>query len=337
MKKILILIFIIICFPLNVYAQEELEGKIYIEAMNPGSSNYFTLEANPGEKKTIEVVLRNTSPKYNANATLYTSDAVTGVGGGMAILTPKNIKQEKVGSWFDIKEKQINLNPDQEVIQSFTIVIPQNARPGDHIGNVVIYKLTPTSQKQENTGSNNASVLIDKAYQQSIAVLIKVPGPTKHHLVLEKIEPQWSGKNLYLNLSINNIGNVYEKSSGVIKIIKDNKVIMEKEVNMESIYPETTGIYSLQAVEEIKEKGNYTAKVTWNYVDKKIEKELEFKIADKDVKNSKEVEKATEKAITNGFLVLTKEVVFAIIVGFIVVLGLAVGLTVLILKKRRKK
>lgn len=301
MKRLILTAYLFLfVFPVSTNAEEvqALEGNIAMNSLEEHGNSYFIIEGNPGERKNVAVNLSNTSNQYPASATFFVADAVTAQGGGMGVIPPELASRQNVGGWFEHKEQLIRLKPNESRDIRLNFTIPNNVRPGDHIGTIVLYKYSPATAPEKSLGNDEAQVLVNKAYSQSIAVLVKVPGKLDHRLVLKSIEPLWNGSNLFLNLTISNEGNVIEKSRGKIKIMSDEgEVIYEHQGEMNSIYPKTSGVYSFLASERLKKSREYSVEVNWNYTEnstgKITEKTFPFTISSKDIKHAKLTELAT--------------------------------------------
>jgi hypothetical protein len=316
-----LIFFSAILSPVAVHAAETDQPAIFMKKAD-GEDGYFTIEGKPGSKQQVTVNLQNTSDGLPASAVLYVDDAITAQGGGMGISAPEQAARKNVGAWFDQPEQRVALQPkvNKNVTLSFTI--PVDAGIGQHVGNIILYKFMPSSSDAD-ANENKATITINKAYSQSIAVLVNIPGPRKSDLVLKTINPNWNGPDLFLNLLIANEGNTIEKSQGSIKLVsKDGKREYEIQGTMDSIYPGTTGTFSFIAPDSIKETGDYSAMIDWEYTrasdgqtvkitdssaDAKLHQTFDFSIAPKDVKNAQVKELATlnkDKPISPDIIVL---------------------------------
>ncbi|HEY0828445.1 MAG TPA: hypothetical protein VGE40_10150 [Bacilli bacterium] len=333
-RMTLISSFLIFLIPGTVNAAEDQSpsGVINMKSVPENGNGYFVVEGSPGERKTVTVNLRNMSEQYHASATLFVADAVTAQGGGMGVITPEQATRKQAGGWFANKEVIVQFKPAENQNVNFSFTIPQEVRAGDHIANIVLYKLVMADHPEESPENNKAQVLVNKAYSQSIAVLIKVPGEVHRELVLESIEPLWNGSSLFLNLRISNKGDVIEKSEGIIEIRSDQgEAIYESQGKMDSIYPETSGIYSFLAPESLKKSGNYSIHVNWKYADKTTvntaDKTFSFNIDTKDVKKAKISELATsqkDKSISPNAIILDPKdlMMYAAILGLIILVAI---------------
>ena len=170
-----------------------------------------------------------------------------------------------------------------------------------------------------------------------VHILVKVPGPITHNLVLKSCKPHWVGADLFLDIEISNEGNVYEKSQGLITIFNGNEEIFKQDIQMNSIYPETTGVYSFLVPKEIKDFGEFKAKATLGYAEKETEETFAFNIKSKDVKQSKLIELADEKKqpIESSTILLTRDNLILIGIGILMMFIITILTSIVIIKKKR--
>jgi hypothetical protein len=330
------LIFNVIFFNNLIVAQEQ-EGMISLKTATETKLGYFIFQAEPGETIDMAFTLSNSSKEYPGSATLFVADAETAKGGGIAITSPTEAKRIKAGSWFDFEEQLIELNPGEKRNINLTLTVPEDTRSGDHIANVVLYKYIKTNDDDKTNDDQGTKVIVNRAYAQSIAVLIQIPGEVIHRLTVDSVTPQWTGSDLFLNVKFTNHGNVYEKSSGEIAIKQNGEIVFETNAAMNSIYPETSGILSVPVPSEFRSTGEFEVDIAWDYPGGKIEKDLQYTLEEKRVKEAKQVQKEDVKQSTEGLFILTEEEVKKYV--FIAVLSLGVLLliiTLIILKLRKK-
>ncbi|MEY2471564.1 MAG: hypothetical protein QOK28_893 [Actinomycetota bacterium] len=100
---------------------------------DPNSGQWFVFNAEPGQ--TVFTTARIGNPaRVPQTVKLYLADLVFGKDGTPTI--PKGDPTD-VGAWGAFDEKEVTLAPQQFVRMRFTLRIPDNADPGDHVGAVV--------------------------------------------------------------------------------------------------------------------------------------------------------------------------------------------------------
>jgi hypothetical protein len=270
-------------------AENEPSGSIYMRPADEQTGDYFIVEAEPGENRQVTVLLQNISDKYAATADLFAADAVTAQGGGMGVITPESAGHARVGGWFQTRSHAVELKPGENKEVTFPFTIPADARPGDHIGAIVLYKFIPAPAPDAAPGGTEAQIVVNKAYSQSIAVVVRVPGAYRPQLRLESVEPVWNGSNLFLKVSIANTGNKIQKSQGTITILDPaGRKLFATPGKMESIYPGTSGAFLFQAPDVLKTMKEYDVHVQWQ----DMEETFQIRLASKDMNRAKMTELA---------------------------------------------
>ncbi|MCX7921516.1 MAG: DUF916 domain-containing protein [Clostridia bacterium] len=317
---------------------ESKAGLISIQAIGENvRSGYFDIRSNPGDKGSISLRLINSSDKYPANGIIFVSDAVVAVGGGMGSVNPKSISKKGVGGWFDISQIPVALKPKEVKDVNLHFTIPKNASSGDHVGEVVAYQFLPSGKTPKKLDNNTSEIIINKAYSQAIGILINIPGPYFKSMSLKSFKPHWTGAKLFLNLEIANEGNKIEKSTGKITISEDNMIVHEQVCVMDSVYPGTSGIYSFQVPDKLKETGNFSVDVEWNYGVNKIQKSFDYKISDNEIKDAEVIEIAEGgKKLPKHIIILTPTEIIVIILSSILIIVLLITIGLVIRRKYKK-
>jgi hypothetical protein len=156
------------------------------EGADQNSRRYFFLEGAPGSTIQDSAVVANTSNR-TITFDIFGSDATnTPRDGGFALDRAQDPKDE-VGAWIQIPEQQrrLTLEPNQRVRVPFAIVIPQNARPGDHIGGVVALNTAIEGTQQQGDIQINIQRQIGARVYLRVAGDI-VPGMTVENVRVER-------------------------------------------------------------------------------------------------------------------------------------------------------
>lgn len=152
------------------------------EGADQNSRRYFFLEGAPGSTIQDSAVVANTSNR-TITFEIFGSDATnTPRDGGFALDRAQDPKDE-VGAWIQIPEQQrrLTLEPNQRVRVPFAIVIPQNARPGDHIGGVVALNTAIEGTQQQG------DIQINIQRQIGARVYLRVSGDIVPGMTVENV------------------------------------------------------------------------------------------------------------------------------------------------------
>jgi Bacterial protein of unknown function (DUF916) len=169
-----------------------------------GNRSEFAYDAEPGTviKDVVSVFNLGNVPE---DFQVYATDAFNTDAGGFDIL-PGNEPPTDVGSWIDIVQKGVTLQPGQQANIPITITVPLDARPGDHAGAIVASSPTTGSDDAGNT------VLLDR--RTGSRVYIRVNGPLTAELAVTNVSSDWDksinplGGTAHVTYTIENRGNL---------------------------------------------------------------------------------------------------------------------------------
>jgi hypothetical protein len=257
---------------------------------------YFNIEGNPGQKRSITVNLKNASDQVSATALMFVSDAPVAAGGGMGTLPPDKAIRQDVGGWFKLTEQNVSLAPGESRDVVLDFEIPSNASPGDHVGQVVLYKFLSAVPEPKKLQANESQLYLNKAYNQAIAVQVKIPGAIAHRMILRSLVPHWVGTEAFLDLTVANDGNAIEQSKGTIIVSQNGKALYTKEGELGSVYPGTSGLFSFSIPADLMAAGTYNTDVAWTYGDHLVKEKFNYTLEQEDVKNADRVMAANKEA-----------------------------------------
>lgn len=112
------------------------------------SRSRFSYQLDAGQQVTDAFFVENPGSTPQA-VTVYATDAFTDEAGSYSLLETGATPQE-VGSWVQFAEGQsvvsLELEPGEQQVIPFTLMVPADARPGDHAGGLVVSAVTPGDQ-----------------------------------------------------------------------------------------------------------------------------------------------------------------------------------------------
>ncbi|MFD7341227.1 WxL protein peptidoglycan domain-containing protein [Streptomyces violascens] len=152
-------------------------GGTPISAQRP----YFYLSANPGTTLDDKVTVTNKTAAP-LSFRLYGADAYnTERDGGFAVRTEKE-KQSGVGAWVKPAQNTVTVPARSSVTVPFTLAVPPDAEPGDHVGALVALdgRLAPGP-----AADGKVAVGIQQAV--GARVYLRVGGPTVPALAVEHV------------------------------------------------------------------------------------------------------------------------------------------------------
>ncbi|MGW1341274.1 WxL protein peptidoglycan domain-containing protein [Kribbella sp. NPDC002412] len=149
----------------------------------------YSYTVNPGDKVEDGLMVVN-SGKTPLDLAVYAADAYTTANGRLDLLTP-DTKSTGVGTWVHAERTRVQVAPGQSLQVPFTISVPADATPGDHLGGIV------TSLNQDGVNRRLA-----------IRIQLRVGGDLKPALSVDDLKLHYSGKgNATVTYTIHNTGN----------------------------------------------------------------------------------------------------------------------------------
>ncbi|MFF0373150.1 WxL protein peptidoglycan domain-containing protein [Actinoplanes missouriensis] len=179
-------------------------------AGNPGPTPrlYFFLDAHAGEtvKESVRVTNLTAKPR---SFVIYGADAYnTARNGGFAIRT-RTDAQKDLGSWVRSQVTAVEVPARTSADIPFTIAVPANATPGDHVGGIVAMEASASSTAQ----ADGATVNIQRAVAARVYLRVAgavVPGlgvPELNLDVRAPLLPTITGGDL--EYTVANVGNIH--------------------------------------------------------------------------------------------------------------------------------
>jgi hypothetical protein len=106
-----------------------------------GKRRTFQYGVDPGTQITDNVVITNagTTP---ADFVIYATDAINDPDTGAFGLLAADVDPTDVGGWITLADEELTLQPGTQATVPFTLLIPSDAAPGEHIAGIVASVLT---------------------------------------------------------------------------------------------------------------------------------------------------------------------------------------------------
>jgi hypothetical protein len=179
-------------------------------AKNPGPTPrlYFFLDASAGQtiKESVRVTNLGKDPK---SFVLYGADAYNTVKDGGFALRTKDRAQVGLGAWVSSVVGKVTVPAGASADVPFTITVPAQATPGDHVGGVVAMEAEPSGTAE----AGGATVRIQRAV--GARVYLRVAGTIVPGLSVSKLDVDLDSPLLPvparggLTYTVANIGNVH--------------------------------------------------------------------------------------------------------------------------------
>ncbi|MEU2610159.1 DUF916 domain-containing protein [Micromonospora sp. NPDC007271] len=171
----------------------------------PNGRAAFAYKLDPGARLTDYVAVTNHSARP-ITLSVYASDAVTTPQGGFDLL-PAAQRPVDVGSWVSLTARKLTIPSSSRVDVPFTVNVPANAIPGDHVGGIVASLTATTTDAQGN------HVAVD--HRVGTRIYLRVTGELRPALTLQDVRVQhhgslnpFGGGEVTATATVRNTGNV---------------------------------------------------------------------------------------------------------------------------------
>ncbi|CCH18143.1 WxL protein peptidoglycan domain-containing protein [Micromonospora lupini] len=142
----------------------------------------YSYNVNPGGAVEDAMVVANRGPAPLTLA-VYAADGFTTDAGQLDLLT-RDKKSVAVGAWVRAGAGSVVIQPGKTAQVPFTINVPANATPGDHVGGI----LTTLTQADQTEGIN-----VDR--RLGIRITLRVGGELKPNLAIENLHVTYDGSS----------------------------------------------------------------------------------------------------------------------------------------------
>ncbi len=225
---------------------------------NPATASYFIFGSQTGATIADKVRVTNTG-NLRGTADLYSVDATTGQTSGAVYLSRTAPKQD-VGAWVTLSVAQVTLDPGQSQTVSFQVAVPQQVRPGQHLGGIVA----------ENTAlqqaSNGGSVQINIQQLSIVAVQVNLPGTLVEQLEAQHVKPGGAHAYQILYVGLRNSGTQMLKPYGTLQVTDTGgHTLKTMQLKLDTFVPQTAIDYPVYVPGQALGVGQYQATLTLRY------------------------------------------------------------------------
>jgi WxL Interacting Protein, peptidoglycan binding domain len=145
----------------------------------PSGRDYFTYRLEPGEVFGDTVAVSNLGDAPVRFA-LYATDATTAEGAAFALLREED-EPIDVGTWIRLAAEEYEVPAGTRIDVPFSLTVPADASPGDHVGAIVAQPLIGSA------AANEDPVNLDIRLRIGARVYVRVDGPARPDLRIERL------------------------------------------------------------------------------------------------------------------------------------------------------
>ena len=212
---------------------------------DPTSFSYFTHSLEPGDELLDEALVINESD-LPVRLQVYVAEANTAINGGTAF-GHRNENSNGVAGWVTLDVGEVSLQPGETQIVSFTISVPSDASPGDHVVGLLV-EAVPTGNETDNGATaEEAPFAVEVVQRVGVAVVINVPGDRVAQLNITDLRlGQQHEQGAVFEVAVHNTGNVMVNGHGTLTVTdrQDNK-LAEIPFDMDTVLAADTTFFNI--------------------------------------------------------------------------------------------
>lgn len=191
------------------------------------SDAYFTVVLAPGGVQTLTVELSNRGADA-ADGRTYPADVFTIVNGGFGARL-RTDPSTSVTTWISYPAAAVHLAAGQAQQRSFTVTVPEDATPGEHLTSVVV---------EGEATAGTGPVALSQVSRQALPIVIDVPGRRAPALALGDASQAVVGGRAVVSIGVTNTGNVRNHPAGHVVVTDDQGLeVGRSTVTMGTVFP----------------------------------------------------------------------------------------------------
>jgi hypothetical protein len=233
-------------------------------AATSGPRSYFVFDAQPSAVIEAEFRVMNSG---NAADTvrLYPVDATTARNSGTAF-PMRDVPRGEVGAWLTLGASEVTLGPGEARVVPFTVTIPANVRPGEHVGGIVAEKASLSPAGPAAAGSTGAAFNVNIQHRSVIAVQLNIPGTPVERIEVAGITPDGQNGRQSLLLSLRNSSTLMLKPSGSLQLTNEHgQLVQDLALKLDTFLPQTAIEYPVAIKDQALGAGTYQANLVLSY------------------------------------------------------------------------
>jgi hypothetical protein len=242
---------------------------------------YFVLAGAPGQELGGSVLVSNVG-RRSGRVDLYPVDATTGQTSGAVYRGPGAARRD-VGAWLRLSRSSLTLAPGASEAVAFTLGIPEDASPGQHLGGIVAAPAAPSAVHAGRRGKQSFSVRIQE--QAIIAVEADLPGAVQRRMAITSLAPGRQPGYQTLLIGLANQGNVLQRGRGRITVRDDrDRRVLDQRFALDTFVPRTAIGFPLRVSGKALPAGSYMGTVAVAYGTRRVVRTLPFSISAGEIK-----------------------------------------------------
>lgn len=145
----------------------------------PGGRDFFIYTLKVGEVYGDTVAISNLGTEP-ATFAIYATDAQNTTDGSFSLMREEETPTG-VGTWVELGATQYTVEPGTYIDVPFSVTVPDDAAPGDHVGAIV-------AQKIDDPDNPNDGIGLDVRVRIGARLYVRVDGPVNPSLAIDRFE-----------------------------------------------------------------------------------------------------------------------------------------------------
>jgi Protein of unknown function C-terminal (DUF3324)/Bacterial protein of unknown function (DUF916) len=222
------------------------------------------LDLKPGQTLRDKVTVINAGGSTGTTY-IYPVDATTGQTSG-AVYLARTAPRGDVGSWIKLDASRVTLAPGEKRVVGYTIHVPANLQPGDHLGGIVAENARLT------VGKGGSPLQIKIRHLTIVAVQVKIPGPTVAAMSIGRVKAGGGAGYQRVFVHLRNLGTVMLKPLGTLLLTDSaGRTVTRRTFQLDTFVPRSEIDYPVLIPGKALSPGAYHATVTLSYAGKSLE------------------------------------------------------------------
>lgn len=264
-------------------ASAQREPSFALKALGAGERGFFVLDAQPGQVLSGRVLVVNAG-RAAGTARLDAVDATTGTTTG-AVYETVGARTQETGAWLRLERSTVTLDAGGSATVGFTVTVPPDARPGDHLGGIVAAPAQPPDAAEGD--ADDRSFRVDVVNQAVLAVQVVLPGTARSVLRVEGVRPGGGTGYQTLLLDLSNPGERMVRGSGRVRVVDANgEPAGDQRFAIDTFLPGTRIEYPLVVRGKALRPGEYRATVELDWGADRSSEEFGFTVSERNIEQA---------------------------------------------------
>jgi MYXO-CTERM domain-containing protein len=180
----------------------------------PGNRDWFVYTLEPGDVFGDTVAISNLGERPT-RFYLYATDA-TSVADTAGFAPAKDTEEPvDVGTWIQLATNEYTVDPGKRIDVPFSIRVPEDAEPGDHVGAILA---VDADEGSVEPGSAPDGITFDVRHRLGARVYVRVGGTLAPALRIDELAVQRDGDQTTVVWDVSNTGNIRLTPTAEVRI-----------------------------------------------------------------------------------------------------------------------